>query len=40
MTDTALAVGFESPAAFTRAFTEFAGENPKDFRHRRRRNGE
>ena len=36
VTDTALAVGFESPGAFTRAFTEFAGENPKDFRSRRR----
>ncbi|MFS8070276.1 MAG: helix-turn-helix domain-containing protein [Byssovorax sp.] len=36
VTDTALAVGFESPGAFTRAFTEFAGENPKDFRSRKR----
>lgn len=32
VTDVALAVGFESPAAFTRAFEAFAGERPKDYR--------
>ena len=34
VTETALAVGFDSPGAFTRAFTEFTGENPKNFRNR------
>ena len=32
VTDTAFAVGFESLAAFTRAFEEFTGLLPKDFR--------
>lgn len=32
VTDTAFAVGFQSLAAFTRAFEEFAGARPKDFR--------
>lgn len=35
VTDTALAVGFESPGSFTRAFEEFTGEKPKDYRRRR-----
>jgi AraC-like DNA-binding protein len=35
VTDTALAVGFESPGSFTRAFEEFTGEKPKDYRKRR-----
>jgi AraC-like DNA-binding protein len=35
VTDAALAVGFESPGAFTRAFEEFTGEKPKDYRRRR-----
>lgn len=34
VTETALAVGYDSVGAFTRAFTEFAGERPKDYRHR------
>jgi AraC-like DNA-binding protein len=34
VTDTALAVGFESFGAFTRAFEEFTGERPKDYRKR------
>jgi AraC-like DNA-binding protein len=34
VTDTALAVGFESFGAFTRAFEEFTGERPKDYRRR------
>lgn len=37
VTDVALAVGFESPAAFTRAFEAFLGERPKDYRQKRRR---
>ena len=39
VTDTALAVGFESMGAFTRAFTRFAGESPRDFRKRGRAQG-
>lgn len=35
VTDVALEVGFESPAAFTRAFNAFVGEAPKDYRKRR-----
>lgn len=35
VTETALAVGFDSPGAFTRAFEEFTGEKPKDYRGRR-----
>jgi AraC-like DNA-binding protein len=34
VTQTAFEVGFESPAAFTHAFTAFTGENPRDFRQR------
>lgn len=34
VTQTAFAVGFESPAAFTHAFTTFTGERPRDFRER------
>jgi AraC-like DNA-binding protein len=34
VTDTALSVGFESFGAFTRAFEEFTGERPKDYRRR------
>lgn len=34
VTETALAVGFESLGAFTRAFTRFTGESPRDFRKR------
>jgi AraC-like DNA-binding protein len=34
VTQTALAVGFESLAAFTHAFTGYAGERPRDFRAR------
>src|SRR5262249_56232265 len=32
VTDTAFAVGFESLAAFSRAFEEFTGSCPSDFR--------
>jgi AraC-like DNA-binding protein len=35
VTDVALAVGFESPAAFTRAFEAFLGQRPRDYRQRR-----
>jgi len=35
VTETALAVGFDSPGAFTRAFEEFTGDKPKDYRERR-----
>lgn len=35
VTEVALSVGFESPAAFTRAFNAFLGEPPKDYRKRR-----
>ncbi|WP_394847001.1 helix-turn-helix transcriptional regulator [Pendulispora brunnea] len=35
VTETAYAVGFNSLGAFTAAFTEFAGETPKDYRQRR-----
>jgi AraC-like DNA-binding protein len=31
VTDVALAVGFDSPAAFTRAFAAFSGQRPKDY---------
>nr|WP_255653497.1 helix-turn-helix transcriptional regulator [Myxococcus sp. XM-1-1-1] len=34
VTQTAYAVGFESLAAFTHAFTAFTGERPRDFRQR------
>lgn len=34
VTQTAYAVGFESLAAFTHAFTAFTGERPRDFRRR------
>lgn len=34
VTDVALAVGFESPAAFTRAFEAFLGQSPRDYRAR------
>jgi AraC-like DNA-binding protein len=34
VTQTAYAVGFESLAAFTHAFTDFTGERPRDFRQR------
>lgn len=34
VTETALAVGFESLGAFTRAFFRFAGESPRDFKKR------
>lgn len=34
VTQTAVAVGFESLGAFTRAFTRFTGECPRDFRKR------
>lgn len=36
VTDVALAVGFESPAAFSRAFEAFLGESPRDYRARLR----
>lgn len=36
VTDAALAVGFESPAAFSRAFEAFLGESPRDYRARLR----
>lgn len=36
VTDVALAVGFESPAAFTRAFGALLGESPKEYQKRRR----
>lgn len=39
VTETAMAVGFDSPGAFTRAFEEFTGEKPKDYRGRRGKNG-
>jgi transcriptional regulator GlxA family with amidase domain len=35
VTDTALAVGFESFGAFTRAFEAFTGERPRDYRKAR-----
>jgi AraC-like DNA-binding protein len=35
VTEVALSVGFESPAAFSRAFNAFLGERPKDYRKRR-----
>ncbi|HEU4538051.1 MAG TPA: AraC family transcriptional regulator, partial [Polyangiaceae bacterium] len=34
VTETALAVGFESLGAFSRAFERFAGESPRDYRRR------
>ena len=34
VTEVAFDVGFESLSAFTRAFEEFTGELPKDYRHR------
>ncbi|MCP3099814.1 helix-turn-helix transcriptional regulator [Myxococcus sp. K15C18031901] len=34
VTQTAYAVGFESLAAFTHAFTDYTGERPRDFRQR------
>lgn len=37
VTDVALAVGFESPAAFTRAFEGFSGQSPRDYRKDRGR---
>jgi AraC family transcriptional regulator len=36
VTGVALAVGFESPAAFSRAFEAFLGESPRDYRARLR----
>lgn len=35
VTEVALAVGFESPSAFTAAFVDFAGETPRAYRARR-----
>lgn len=37
VTDVALSVGFESPAAFTRAFEAFLGQSPRDYRRSRQR---
>lgn len=34
VTDVALAVGFESPSAFSAAFSSFAGESPRVYRQR------
>lgn len=34
VTEVGLEVGFESPSAFSRAFEQFAGETPRDFRRR------
>jgi AraC-like DNA-binding protein len=34
VTEVGLEVGFESPSAFSRAFEQFAGEPPRDFRRR------
>jgi AraC-like DNA-binding protein len=36
MINIALAVGFESTSAFTRAFRRYAGETPTEYRHRTR----
>lgn len=33
ITEVALLVGYESPQAFTRAFGQFTGQAPRDFRH-------
>jgi AraC-like DNA-binding protein len=32
--DVAVAVGFDSPSAFTRAFRRYTGEAPSAYRHR------
>lgn len=39
VTDVAVAVGFDSLGAFTRAFAAFTGERPKDYRARARAGG-